>query len=162
MAFLVLRPDDHSPAPLPDGEALALPPGTIFALPASLWAIEEDLETFAALVSRHPWIPAVIIEDGTAAPRGLGSEARYLLAGCCDVRRVVPPPPPTHTGGGTRGPRPRPKQEQPVDSRDPTPAHGKREGAMVLDAFTSSATMTLPFARDWASTAGSAITDDPG
>ncbi|MDZ4257739.1 MAG: hypothetical protein U0994_03770 [Gemmatimonadales bacterium] len=103
MAFLVLRPDDHSPAPLPDGEALALPPGTIFALPASLWAIEEDLETIAALVSRHPWIPAVIIEDGTAAPRGLGSEARYLLAGCCDVRRVVPPPPPhTHRGGDTR------------------------------------------------------------
>ncbi|MDZ4259455.1 MAG: hypothetical protein U0994_12505 [Gemmatimonadales bacterium] len=108
MAFLVLRPDDHSPAPLPDGEEPALPTGTIFALPASLWSIEEDLETFAALVSRHPWIPAVIIEDSTAAPRGLGSEASYLLAMCCDVQRVVPPPPPhTHTGGGTGKPRPR-------------------------------------------------------
>jgi hypothetical protein len=110
MAFLVLRPDDHSPAPLPDGNGPELPPGTIFVLPTSLWSIEQDLETFSACASSHPWVPAVIIEDASVTPRGLGAEASYLLATCCDIHITVPPPPPPHThrgGGAERHPRSR-------------------------------------------------------
>lgn len=93
MTFLVLRPDDHFPRALQHGEAPSLIPGTIIALPASLWSIEEDLESFSACALRHPWVPAVIIEDAEIMPRGLGSEAIHLLAACCDVRRMVYPPP---------------------------------------------------------------------